>query len=88
MSYSNTPGYLHSVSMAPYLGYPSEANTQSLVAVASQRLAQMATDSFTRAHGWRSNLRIDSHIRVLVTFYGCVLLKQRPGFLSSFDVSS
>ena len=35
--------------------------TQDSVVAASQCLAQMAKDFFTRAHGWRSSLRIESH---------------------------
>jgi hypothetical protein len=32
-----------------------------LIAAACQRLAQVAKEFFTQAHGWQSSLRITSH---------------------------
>ena len=35
--------------------------SHEVVVAASQSLAQVAKEFFTRAHGWRSSLRIESH---------------------------
>ena len=45
-----------------------QATSQEVLAAASWFLEWVAKEFFTWAHGWQFNLRIDSHLYVLLCF--------------------
>ena len=45
-----------------------QATSQEVLATASWFLEWVAKEFFTWAHGWQSNLKIDSHLYVLLCF--------------------